>query len=273
MTEIRCAQCSAVFVLPEGYAAPYIKCPTCGSHEKNSLVADEPKYRILDQAGRQRAQRQENQETPTVPPPGIPVASPPPGPRIAPPVVASPEKKQAAASTRIEHKVVGRPVGEDKILEDALGKNGMEMVYQLVAGYLDELNENRRHIEKTKAMQTLMRSKFPAELAARAVAFAEKSPHTQTILWENYRSSLKRGLTIFGIGVVISLGVHFLAHPGREFVFFQLPFAVGLAYTCNALLNMAGLKFPGLRSNSVHYAFLTLAAMLILGYVVWGVFF
>ena len=272
MIEIRCAQCSAVFALPEGYAAPYIKCPTCGSHQKNTQVADEPKYRILDQAGRQRAQYQVSQEA-TPPPPEVSAETPRSGPRIAPPVVAPPEKKQAAAGTRIDHKVVGRPVGEDKILEDALGKNGMEMVYQLVAGYLDELNENRRHIEKTRAMQTLMRSKFPAELAARAVAFAEKSPHTQVLLWENYRASLKRGLAIFGIGVAISLGVHFLAHPGREFVFFQLPFAVGLAYTCNALLNMAGLKFPGLRSNSIHYTFLGLAALLILGYVIWGVFF
>lgn len=149
----------------------------------------------------------------------------------------------------------------------------MEMVFQLVAGYMDELSETRRHSEKTRAMQALMRAKFPAELAARAVEFAEKSPETTEIILANYRSALNRGLLIFACGCLISLVVYLAANPGRELVFFQLPFAVGLAYTCNALLSMAGLKYPALRSNLIHYAFLSFASLLILGYVIWGIYF
>ncbi|HPT46908.1 MAG TPA: hypothetical protein PLM07_13540 [Candidatus Rifleibacterium sp.] len=276
MTEIRCTQCSAAFELPDGYGAPYIKCPACGSHQKNTRVAvDEPVYRVLDQAGRQRASQQTRGDLPE------PVSSADEKPvavarqthKVADPVIAPAQKKQAEAMTRIDHKVVGRPVSEQQILEDTLGKNGMEMVFQLVAGYLDELSETRRRNEKTKAMQVLMRAKFPAEIAARAVEFAEKSPNTMEIILGNYLSALRRGLAIFAVGVVISLGVHFLAHPGREFVFFQLPFAVGLAYTCNALLGLAGLKIPALHSNAVHYGFLSFASLIILAYVVWGVFF
>ena len=276
MTEIRCAQCSAAFELPDGYAAPYIKCPACGSHQKNTLIAaDEPVYRVLDQAGRQRAMQQTRgiSAEPGLPAGEKPGSVPRQTPKVAAPVIAPAEKKLAESKTRIDHKVVGRPVGEQQILEDTLGKNGMEMVFQLVAGYLDELSEARRHNEKTKAMQALMRAKFPAEIAARAVEFAEKSPYTIEIIRSNYCSALRLGLTVFGVGVVISLGVHFLAHPGREFVFFQLPFAVGLAYTCNALLGLAGMKIPALHSSAVHYSFLSLASLIILGYVVWGVFF
>ena len=273
MAEIRCGQCSTVFSIPEDYAAPYIKCPDCGSHQKNpALSAQEPVYRILDHAGRQRAAQPvaapiESPENEAAVPPA------PAGPRIAPPAVASAEKKQAAQTVRVDHKISGRPVSEKKILEDALGKNGMEMVFQLVAGYLDELNEGRRQAEKTRAMQTLMRARFPAELAARAVEFAEKSPETEAIIWGNYFSSLKKGLLLLGAGVVISLVVHFAANPGRELVFFQLPFAVGLAFTCNSLLHMAGMKFAGLRKSSIHYAFLFFASLIILGYIVWGVYF
>ncbi|GAB1354565.1 MAG TPA: hypothetical protein PLK28_01830 [Candidatus Rifleibacterium sp.] len=273
MAEIRCGQCSTVFSIPEDYAAPYVKCPDCGSHQKNpALSAQEPVYRILDHAGRQRAAQPvaapiESPENEAAVPPA------PAGPRIAPPAVASAEKKQAAQTVRVDHKISGRPVSEKKILEDALGKNGMEMVFQLVAGYLDELSEGRRQAEKTRAMQTLMRARFPAELAARAVAFAEKSPETEAIIWGNYLSSLKKGLLLLVVGAVISLVVYFAANPGRELVFFQLPFAVGLAFTCNSLLHMAGLKFAGLRKSSIHYAFLFFASLLILVYIVWGVYF
>ncbi|MDD3148774.1 MAG: hypothetical protein PHD82_15875 [Candidatus Riflebacteria bacterium] len=274
MTEVRCGQCAAVFELPEGYTAPYIKCPGCGSHQKNPAVAaNEPVYRILDHSGRQRAAAQpvspaepENEET-KIP---EPVQK---RPHLAPPAMVPQERRQAASATRIDHKMSGRPVGEKKILEDALGKNGMEMVLQLVAGYMDELDESRRRVEKTKAMQALMRAKFPAELAARAVEYAEKSPEINELIWANYFSALRRGVMIFSAGILLSLVVYFAANPGRELVFFQLPFAVGLAYTCNSLLGMVGLKYPALRRNSVHYAFLSLASLLILFYIIWGMYF
>lgn len=269
MSEIICGQCAASFELPHGYAEPMIQCPICGSHQKNSAyVNNEPVYRILDQAGRKRASEGVVSELPEVQPPP-PVS----GPSVVAPALASAEKKQAQVSARLDHRLSGRPISERKILEDALGRNGMEMLLQLVAGYMDELNESSRRAEKAKAIQKLMKAKFPAELVARAVEFAEKSPEINDILWNNSVASLKRGLAVLGAGALIAMVVHLAAHPGRELVFFQLPFAVGLALVCNALIGMAGLKNAALRSNKVHYGFLCLASLLILGYVVWGVFF
>lgn len=281
--EIHCEHCSACFVIPENYAEPYAQCPECGSHQKMlHLTSSEPKYKILDQAGRQRARlpvAQPAAVTSAVSSAEIPSGKIP-GRHIAEPVLVPAEVKAAAVAAaatakaaRIDHKILTNPVNEKKLLEDSLGKAGMEMVLQLVAGYLGELSETKRRAEKTRVMQTLMRSKFPAELAARAVEFAEKSPEIHKILLNNYQASLKRGLIIFFAGAIISAGVHFLANPGRELVLFQLPFAVGLALAVNAGINMAGLKIPALRSNFVHYGFLTAVVLIIASYIAWGIFF
>jgi len=147
----------------------------------------------------------------------------------------------------------------------------MEMLMQLTATYMSELNEKSRAKAKSRAVQALMRTRVSAELAGRALAFAEKSEDIDGILWDIYRSNLIKGLLIFATGLVISLLVNALAHPGWEFVLFQVPFAVGLAYAVNAGLNMAGLKLPSLRNEMVHYSFILLATLFILAFVAAGI--
>jgi hypothetical protein len=276
MPEIICENCSAAIIVPEQYDQPYIKCSECGGHQKSPLRSESgPKYRILDASARARSQDQELDLAALSSSDCTSGDKGKGGPASVAPAIASAARKaeEAQKNRPVLNKVVNRPVSEEKMLEDVLGKNGMDLVFQTVAGYMGELNEKKRIAGKARAVQALMRMKIPAELAARAVDYAEKSPVIETILWSEYRASLIKGLGIFLLGVLISAGVHALAHPRWEFVLFQIPFAVGFAFAANAGINMAGLKIKALRNEKVHYAFVFLAIILITAYVVAGIWF
>ncbi|PKL43010.1 MAG: hypothetical protein CVV41_11435 [Candidatus Riflebacteria bacterium HGW-Riflebacteria-1] len=272
MAEIRCEQCSAMIDVPAEYSQPFVKCANCGAHQKTPETGDEPKYRLVDAATRARGQQSVDISA---------LSKSPEEPRpkkqkwrniTPPPALASAAKKEAAArQTAAGPKIVGGVVDEGSAIEDALGSSGMEMLMQLAASYMCELNENAKARGRSKATQTLMRSRVPAELAGRALAYAEKSEEIEKILWDNYRSNMLKGLGIFAVGLVISVLVHTLAHPGWEFVLFQVTYAVGFAYAANAGLNMAGLKIPVLRNEMVHYGFIIVATMMILTYLAVGI--
>lgn len=275
MPDVRCENCGMMMPVPDGYNQPYLKCSGCGGHQKApSEIASGPRYRILDDSARAKTIdqaldlealkeeqiREEERKKNTV------------SRQVAAPVIVAAEKKTPELQrTEYEQKQRKRFVSSRKDFVDALGEGGYEMLLQTVAGYMGELNEKKRKLARGKAVQKLMRSKVPAELAAAAVEFAEKCPETEEVLWEEYKSALFRGLGIFGLGVLISVGIHFLAHPRWEFVLFQVPFAVGFAYAVNAAINMAGLRVPALRSEKVHYLFMFLSILLISLYVVAGI--
>lgn len=274
MAEVRCENCGAAMVIPAGYNQPYLKCSSCGGHQKSPLSDNcGPKYRILDASERARSQDQtvdlaaisedetHDQKSRPVPP------------NVGPAYASAAKKAAEAQKTTQTYKVINKPISEKKMFEDALGVNGYEMVLQSVAGYMGELNEKKRHAAKNKALQTLMRSKIPAELAAKVVDYAEKSPEIEKILWSDYKSSLIKGLGIFFLGLAISAGVHMLAHPRWEFVLFQVPFAVGFAYAVNAAINMAGLRIPALRNEMVHYLFVIFSVLAIVFYLIIGVWY
>lgn len=274
MAEIKCEQCSATIDVPDGYTQPFLKCANCGAHQKTPEAGDEPKYRLLDAAARARGQQ-------SVDISALSKSTEEPRPKkqkwrniTPPPALASAAKKEAAArQAAVGPKIFGDVVDERSVFEDALGSGGMEMLMQLAASYMSELNDSAKARSKSKAMQALMRSRVPAELAGRALAYAEKSEEIEKILWDNYRSNMFRGLGIFAVGLIISVLVHALAHPGWEFVLFQVPFAVGFAYAVNAGINMAGLKIPVLRNEMVHYGFMIVAALMILSYAAVGIWF
>ncbi|MBU1107685.1 MAG: hypothetical protein KKB51_13520 [Candidatus Riflebacteria bacterium] len=272
MAEIRCEQCSATITVPVGYNQPFLKCTKCGAHLRTPEAEDEPTYRLLNATARERGRQQTIDLNKLSEQSFQDKSDTPKGQKITTPALASAETKATAAKQVAgRQKVIKGPIDERKILEDALGSNGMDMLMQLTASYMGELNENARAHAKSKAIQALMRSKVPAELAGIALSYAEKSDEIETILLENYKSNMFRGLGIFAIGLVISVLVHALAHPGWEFVLFQIPFAVGFAYAVNAIINMAGLKIPALRNEKVHYGFIVLAVFMILAYAVVGI--
>jgi hypothetical protein len=279
MRRFNCAGCSAPIEVPPNYQQPFIKCGQCGSHEKIPLSNNtEPKFKIL--TDQQRARRELAPETkpavsdfPSEEETTAPVKPAKSGPKVVAPVIA--RKKTAAGwkSSPVDYKKTRKPIGTQAILRDALGEEGLEMVFELVASYLSEADESRRRTKKSLVIQRIIKSGLPGEVAGRAVVFAENSPETQKILISNYRSNLYIGLGIFAAGLVISLMVHLLANPGRGFILFQVPFAVGFAYAANAAVNLLGLKYPVCKTELVHYVVMTFMALLILGYVIWGFYY
>ncbi|MGM0600607.1 MAG: hypothetical protein ACQETH_12425 [Candidatus Rifleibacteriota bacterium] len=275
MRSINCAGCGNPVKIPDTHRYPFIKCKSCGSQVRvPPQNKEEPKYKILTPEQRQKISQPENIPTKSSPekenPPDQQTETS--GKKKHPPL---PGGKSSAGwpEKPPTYKRNKKPVNTRKILIDALGHEGLEMVFQMVAGYLAEVDENKKRKKKNRVIQNIMRSKITADVAARAVIFAEKAEETHQILWNNYKFGLFVGLGIFATGLLISIFVHILANPGRGFFLFQVPFAVGLAYAANSAFNMLELKFDYLRSALVHYIFMTLITLIIASYVIWGLFF
>lgn len=275
MLRFNCHECGNEIEVPQDSLQPFIKCRECGSHEKVPLPSgNAPKYKVLDAKERARVELGTVPfETPEFVEESEPVEKPASGPVIAAPALASKKTPAGWPSKTPDYKKVKKPLDARKFLVDALGQGGMEMVLQMVASYLSEADEGKRRARKAKVIQTLMKSKVSGEMAAQAVEFAEKSPETREILLGNYKSSFYLGLGIFGVGLGLSLLVHFIAHPGPGFFIFQVPFAVGFAYAMNSAINILEIHYERLRSDLLHYAFMTLATILIAAYVVWGIYY
>lgn len=276
MHRFNCVQCGAEIVVTQDSLQPFIKCKGCGSHEKVPLPSgNAPKYKVLNDKERARSELRESiseiekSELPKVDEEDKPVVAA----RIAPPVIAAKKSASGWTAKSPDFRKGKKPIEAKQILIDALGREGFDMVFEMVAGYLTEANREKKMAKKSKVIQKLMKFKVSGEMAAQAVEYAEKSPVTQEILWGNYKSSFFLGLGIFAVGLSISLLIHFLANPGPGFYLFQIPFAVGFAYAANSAINMAGLRFEKLQSDSVHYAFMTIVTLLIAFYVIWGIYF
>lgn len=275
MRSITCAGCGNQIKIPDTHHYPLIKCKKCGSQVRvPPQNKEEPKYKVLTPEQRHKISQTEH----------IPATSSA--------VNENQQQQISDAAKSANHPPVQKgkssagwpekpptykknkkPIDTRKILIDALGHEGLEMVFQMVAGYLAEVDENKKRMKKNRVIQNLMRSRITADVAGRAVIYAEKAEETQEILWNNYKFGLFVGLGIFGAGLLISVFVHLLANPGRGFILFQVPFAVGLAYAANSAFNMLELKFVKLRSALVHYIFMTIVTLIIAAYVIWGFFF
>lgn len=281
MRSFNCAQCGAKITVDAAYLQPFIKCEECGSHEKIPMDSGPaPKYRVLDDKQRIRLEKGIKEEPQSATeldqheePDSTEKDQPSQGLKIAAPVIAAKKTAVGWPARPPDYRNVKKPLDNRKILIDALGKDGLEMVLEMVAGYLTESDESKKRSKKSRVIQTLMKSKITGELASQAVDYAEKCPETRDYLWANYKANLILGLGIFTAGVIISALIHFLAHPGRGFILFQLPFAVGFAYAVNAAINLAALKFPALRSDKIHYLAMTAVTALIVLYVIWGIYF
>jgi hypothetical protein len=250
-----------------------IKCKFCGAFIETGIEQDSgPTYQILNSKARSRLSDSDPVALPTnIPPEGIPDAKPAP---VVGPVIAQKEPVQSApAVNKVEVDKSSLPVSPRQFIIDALGEEGLQMVFEMVAGYMAEFDEKRRQAKRLRVLQTLMKSRITGSLANKALSFAETSPETEEILRQNYTSGVKIGAAIFAVGLLISLGIHLIANPGRGFVLFQLPSAVGLAYAANSGLNLIGLNNEKLQSAVIHYLFIGICALLILLYVAWGLMF
>ena len=56
MAKVVCENCKIEVEVPEGYNAPFLRCPDCGAIQKYNIINEnEPKFKILDKEGRERA--------------------------------------------------------------------------------------------------------------------------------------------------------------------------------------------------------------------------
>ena len=277
MSNITCNQCKESNVIPEGYTQPMIKCRFCGAFIETGIKKDTgPAYQILSSQARSRLKEGESVPLPTNISAEELIAANSTANTIPDPVIAHKEQeivRPLTASGKPELDKGSLPVSPRVFILDALGEEGLQMVFEMVAGYMAEFDENRRQAKKLRVLQTLMKSRITGNLANKALNFAETSPETQEILRKNYISGIKTGAIIFVAGLFISLGVHFIANPGRGFVLFQLPCAVGLAYAANSGMSLIGLNNEKLQSALIHYLFIGICALLILLYVAWGLMF
>ncbi len=167
MTTVICDNCNLEIDIPEGYNAPFIQCPECASIQKyiQQNTQGEPRFKILDSKGRERAANQ--------------VVTPEPAelPKPSTPVVAPPKKPQQKPQ-RIEHNIISKPLDQKQIIIDSIGEEGLQKAYKLAGDYLWSTSEKMRKSGRAKAIRKLMKQKYPLEIASKAREVAEKAPES-----------------------------------------------------------------------------------------------
>jgi hypothetical protein len=276
MNGIICEQCASKTIIPDGYVQPLVKCSSCGALNKTGIEQKkQPTYKILGVNSQVNNQSEcpsfgkdkpclESDETPRLD-----------SSRPTPAIARAPVKAKMPTSVKSTSNIKKEdlPVATRRFMRDALGEQGLQMVFAMVAGYMSEFDDKKKKVKKARVLQTLMKSKITGTLASQALDFAERSPETREIMIQNCKHGIMTGLGVFFAGVIVSLGIHFLANPGRGFVLFQVPFAVGLAYAVYSGVSLVELKSEKLNSSTTHNIVIFVSAFLILLYVVWGVLF
>lgn len=185
MTQIECDECKSIIDVPDGYTAPYIQCPACGSHKKLQIAAPNgPKYKILDDKGRERAANKTVSEEVILP-------------EDQPQQIHKPIKQ-------IQHKKpvlpkIDSPIVDTKqLIIDSIGEEGLKKTFELASNYALS-GEKGRKAGRSKAMQQLMKEKYTGELAAKALEFSEKQPE----VLEAAKQKKTKKFILFGIVAVI----------------------------------------------------------------------
>lgn len=88
-------------------------------------------------------------------------------------------------------KTPAKIIDDSKIIEDAVGSDGLKEIYNLVAIYMVEPNVIKRRSLKSKTMQGIMkRLTISADLTSQALSYAEKASETQEIIAARHRKKL-----------------------------------------------------------------------------------
>ena len=179
MAKVVCENCKIEIEVPEGYNAPFLRCPDCGAIQKYEVKNEnEPKFKILDKQGRERAANKvvgkEYVEQPVSENKPIFFTK-----KEVVPNISSDE--ESSSSSLVDQK---------KLILDSIGEEGLKKAYFLVSSYIGYSSESRKKNARAKAIQSLMRDKFPLELASKAISYAEKSPEAQAMAKSNNIKSL-----------------------------------------------------------------------------------
>ena len=197
MSKVVCENCKIEIEVPEGYDAPFLRCPDCGviqKYVKSNL--GEPRFKILDEKGRERAANKvvgkEYKEQPI----------------IEKKQAFIPKKEVVANKNEEMDSISDTIVDEKRLLLDSIGEEGLKKAFILVSFYVNSSSETRIKNGRAKAIQSLMKDKYPLELASKAISYAEKSPEVQTLA----KSNNIKSLIIFAVVVIaiIILSLFFL---------------------------------------------------------------
>ena len=194
MGKVICETCQIEIEVPDGYSAPFLRCPDCGTMQKyNRNKAGEPKFRILDEKGRERAANKvigkEYIE-----------------PEVEKKVVLI-QKKEKNSIVSSENKSSNNILDQKSLLIDSVGEEGLNKAYILASTYMGSSSESRRKNGRAKAIQCLMKDKYPLELASKAISYAEKAPETQSLIKSR---KIKTVVIVFVVIVLILLSLVFL---------------------------------------------------------------
>ncbi len=187
MSKIVCETCKIEIDVPEGYDAPFLRCPDCGAIQKyNKDTTGIPKFKVLDEKSREKV--------------GKTVV----GKNFKKPVI----ENKPIFTTKIENQNNSEqenpndnptPADSERSKLDSVDEETLQKAYKLASQYIGISSEKKRSNYRAKAIQTLMKDKYPLDLATRIIAYAEKSPEAQKY------SSNNNTKIFFIIGVVIAV--------------------------------------------------------------------
>ena len=165
MTKVVCENCRIEIDVPEGYSAPFLQCPECGSMQKYQRNnAGEPRFKVLTNKNRVNVTNKIPDERPN---------------KTATPTPATSYFYNSAVADKFNENAPYRPIDQKKMIIDSVGEEGLQIAYKLVGNYLWSTSLNFRKNGRAKAIRSLMKKKYPLEMASKAIEFAEKSPEGQ----------------------------------------------------------------------------------------------
>ena len=215
MTKVICENCNLEIDVPEGYNAPYIQCPDCASIQRFvRTVKGEPKFKILDQKGRERANSKVVGATPRAMPGATQETTSGATQEATPEAtseVTSEETPTSQAGTTPKGKnntqphpfdfaTTYKPLDKKQMILDSIGEEGLLIAYKLVGNYLWSTSDKFRNNGRAKAIRRMMKEKYPLEIASKAIEFAEKSP-------EGLKYARQKLITMLVIIALIGVGM------------------------------------------------------------------
>lgn len=178
MARVICENCKIEIQVPDGYSAPFLQCPDCGSiQEYQRIVPGEPKFKILGHIDRKRVfpsvssntSKKQIEEQPEKQTQNL-------GEKPAIKLL-----KQSANKAKAENNSEYKPVDMKQALLESMGEEGLNKAYIYASSYMWSSSEKVRKNGKAKAIQKLMKEKYPLEMASKAIEFAEKAPETEAL--------------------------------------------------------------------------------------------
>ncbi len=171
MAKIVCENCKLDIEVPEDYSAPFLRCPDCGTIQKYKKISSgEPKFKILDEKSRKKVSNisfiKENNNPPKE-------------------IISDVQNQTNIETTNENADDSDELVDEKTELLDSVGEEVLQKAYKLVSKYINSSSDKIRKKQRAKAIQSLMKEKYPISLASKIIIFAEKAPESQNYAKNN----------------------------------------------------------------------------------------